>query len=163
MTIVREMSDQSTARLIKVDKILGCLGLDSDEDIARFISFFIQKQSDKGDLLAATGESPSALEASQLLSEVSGMLIDMGDDFEPESQPAFHEQTSDYQVVPLAQFLERFSQFLSNQLSAESEESLAKKLSAPSTLANWNERDISKDSFYWQIVGNAIPKDKIKR
>ena len=54
MKILQEMPDEATARLIKIDKILGCLGLTSDEDIRRFVTFFIDEtgKEDAGEVHA---------------------------------------------------------------------------------------------------------------
>ena len=52
MNILQEMPDEESARLIKIDKILSCLGLTTDDDIKLFVTFFLDEK-DKDTATAA--------------------------------------------------------------------------------------------------------------
>ena len=114
MKILKEMPDQDMARLIKIDKILGCLGLTSDEEIRKFVTFFIQKESGEDKSLATGKQKP----------DDSTFMVDLGDEFEgyDEELAAIFDDKDKTRVVPLTQFLSRFREFLVCQMTTETEE-----------------------------------------
>ncbi|XP_075251405.1 uncharacterized protein LOC142343903 isoform X2 [Convolutriloba macropyga] len=79
MRILRDMPDQDMVRLITVDKILGCLGLTSDEDIRRFITFFAQRETATLDELSR--EQIDERADKSVSAEVT-VYVDLGEEFE---------------------------------------------------------------------------------
>ena len=93
-------------------------------------------------------------------------MIDLSEDiqgYDKELAHAMEDQEGEIKVVPLTKFLARFREFLACQMSPATAEMQKERARAARALARWNERDISKDSAYWDLVGNVISKDKIKR
>ena len=94
----------------------------------------------------------------------SSIMVDLSGDIQGyvEELAEVMKHKPDTKVVPLTEFLARFREFLTCQMSPATAEKQRARARAPRAMALWNERNILKDSAYWDLVGNVISENKIK-